>query len=184
MSTAVMIPPVEMEPVLPDLYEVVDGEIKEKLMSARSTDVASVITQVLGGEIRSRQLGKICVEMLYRIDVTSNLQRRPDVSFVSSAKWPWNRPAPEVAAWDMIPDLAIEVISPTNKMEEVMDKMDEYFRAGVSKVWIVLPVQQRIFIFESVTKVRVLTRADTFEDATLFPGLSLPLTSLFESDSP
>ena len=179
MSTAVMTVLPDVEPALPDLYEMVEGQIVEKTVSALSTEVIGAIDQLLGGFVRANRLGKVVPEMLFRISAVSDLQRRPDVAFVSTVKWAWNKPAPDSAAWDMVPDLAVEVTSPTNKMDAVMEKMDEYFDAGVGKIWLVLPVKRRIFIFESVTKVSVLTQSDILEDPMLFPGLSLPLASIF-----
>ena len=165
---------------LPDLYEVVNNQIEDKaLMSIRSEEIATDMSHFLGGFVRPNRLGKVICEGLFRIDQKKNLQRRPDVAFVSAAKWPPNQPTPDVAAWDMVPDLAVEVDSPTNRMRKIMAKVREYFDAGVQRVWVVLPQQQSILIFDSLSQVRILIRDDVVEDSALLPGFRLPLADLF-----
>ena len=180
MSTTLLSPSFQLAPVLPKRYEVVDGVVVEKApMSVRSSLVASKLVEIMAPFVTSRGLGTVVSEMLFRLETDPDLQRRPDVAFVSAAKWPPNREAPEAACWDMVPDVAIEVNSPTNQMDKVMDKLDEYLQAGVKKVWIVLPLKKRIFIFDSPTGVRALSRAETLEDPVLLPGFQLPLAQLF-----
>ncbi len=170
----------EIQVDLPDLYEIVDGEIVEKEpTSARASDLTSALDQLLGGFVRTHRLGRVVAEMLFRIDASTNLQRRPDLAFVSAKRWPPNRLAPATPAWDMVPDLAVEVLGPTNKAEAVDKKIDEYFKAGVEKVWVIMPMQKKIYI-HSPLKVELLTRAGTLEDSSLFPGFQLPLEQLFD----
>ena len=120
--------------------------------------------------------------MIFRIDVAKDLQRRPDVAFVSHSKWPANRRAPKVSVWDLVPDLAIEVVSPSNSAVDVQGKIHEYFDAGVSKVWVVYPEQKNIYIYASPTKIQVLQLGDELDGGDLLPGFKLPLSALFEDD--
>lgn len=180
MSSAALQLPPDAAQDLPDLYEVVNNQIEDKsLMSTRSEEIGSDLVQLLGGFVRPNRLGKVLCEALFRIDQKKNLQRRPDVAFVSAAKWPPNKPTPDASAWDMVPDLAVEVDSPTNRMRKMMAKVREYFDAGVQRVWIVLPQQQSILVFDSPSQVRIVTQGDMLEDAALFPGFRLPLVDLF-----
>ena len=108
MSVAIATVPDDM------LYEVVDGQIKEKIVGCQESEIATLLVEFLAPFVRMHQLGKIFGETIFLIDQAKDLQRRPDVAFVSHSKWPFNRRAPNVAVWDMVPDLAIEVVSPTN----------------------------------------------------------------------
>jgi len=58
-------------------------------------------------------------------------QRRPDVAYVSYDRWPRQRRVPRTQAWAVVPELVVEVISPSNTFEEVVNKVREYFRASV-----------------------------------------------------
>ena len=70
-------------------------------------------------------------------------------------------------AWDVVPDLAIEVVSPNDFAEELLEKIDEYFRAGVQLAWVVFPRQRLIYVYESLTQIRVLTAADVLDGGTV-----------------
>src|SRR3954447_15239862 len=92
------------------LYEVVDGQIVEKPMGAYEGQLASLLLEYLAPFVRAQQLGTVVVEVLFLINPAKDLQRRPDVAFVSDARWPRKRHAPSAAAWNVVPDLAIEVV--------------------------------------------------------------------------
>jgi Uma2 family endonuclease len=173
-------PPSEGE----SLYEVVNGRrVELPPMGAYPTRVASVLDQYLGPFARAEGLGRVDVEMLYRLDDVGDLERRPDVAFVSYRRWPRNRPVPEDAAWDVVPDLAVEVVSPTDRAEAGLDKIREYFEAGVRVVWAIFPRLRVVHVFDSFTQVRVLTRADDLDGGALLPGFRLPLATLFEDEA-
>ncbi|HEX8204273.1 MAG TPA: Uma2 family endonuclease, partial [Isosphaeraceae bacterium] len=114
-----------------------------------------------------------------------DLQRRPDVAFVSDERWPRRRAVPEEeAAWNVIPDLAVEVVSPTDRDEAGLAKVREYFQAGVRLVWKVYPRERVVHVYESFTTIRVRTRADDLDGGEVVPGFRLPLATLFEEEEP
>src|SRR5438128_2665384 len=77
------------------LYEVVNGQVVEKPpMASYPGEIASLLLWHLTTFVRENQLGKVVGEVLFRIDRATNLQRRPDLAFVSDARWPRNRRAP------------------------------------------------------------------------------------------
>jgi Uma2 family endonuclease len=128
-------------------------------------------------------LGKVVVEVLFLFDPQTGLQRRPDLAFISKARWPIRRPAPKSAAWDVLPDLAVEVVSPSDRAQEQMDKIHEFFQAGVQTVWVVYPCHRLVHIYESLSRIRVVTHADTLDGGALLPGFQLPLAKLFEDEA-
>ncbi len=177
-------PPTALAPTIPDdmLYEVVDGSVVEKKMSARETEIASILVGLLTFYLRTNRLGKVVGEMLFRINLENDLCRRPDVAFVSHARWPFNRRVPNVPVWDMVPDLAIEVISKSNSAYEVLEKIHEYFAAGVSRVWVVYPNQAEVYLYASPTQIQVLKIGQELDGGDLLPGFHLPVAALFEDD--
>jgi Uma2 family endonuclease len=164
------------------LYEVVDGQIKEKTVGVQEGEIATLLLGFLFAFLREHKLGRVLGETMFLIDAAKGLQRRPDVAFVSRSKWPFKRRAPAMAAWDVVPDLAIEVISPTNAAVDVQAKIHEYFEAGVSRVWVVYPQQKNIHIYASPTQIRGLQLGDELDGGELIPGFRLPLAALFEDD--
>src|SRR5262249_34609571 len=109
-------------------------------------------------------------------------QRRPDLAFASCQRWPPNKPVPQTNAWDVVPDLAVEVVSPTDQMIDVLVKVREYFQAGVQVVWLVFPTERMVYVYQSPTQIQVLTNADPLDGGGGVPGVQLPLATLFEGD--
>lgn len=101
------------------------------------------------------------------------------MAFVSYARWPQDKPVPDVDAWDVVPNLAVEVVSPSNRAPEIPDKVQEYFRVGVERVWVIYPSQRVLYAYTSPTEVRVLTEGSDLTDESLLPGFRLPLHLLF-----
>ena len=165
------------------LYEVVDGEINEKIVGIQEGVTASRVYGFLFMFLRQHRLGRAVIEILFLIDKSKDMQRRPDVAFVSAARWPLKQPAPDAAAWEVVPDLAIEVVSPTNTAVGVHAKIIEYFDAGVRRVWVIYPKQKSIQVYASRTDIRGLELGDDLDGGDVIPGFRLPLATLFEDDS-
>jgi Uma2 family endonuclease len=126
------------------LHEVVDGRrVEMPPMSAYATLIAARLAYRMGPLAESRRLGTVVPEMLFILDRARDIRRRPDVAFVSSSRWALDRIIPETGDWDVIPDLAVEVVSPNESFEELLGKVDEYFQSGVQRVWIVVPAQKK-----------------------------------------
>ncbi|WP_435009421.1 Uma2 family endonuclease [Tundrisphaera lichenicola] len=87
---------------------------------------------------------------------------------------------PSVNAWDVVPDLAVEVVSPTNHAEEIPTKVREYFEAGVRRVWVLHLHESLVYEYDSPRAIRVLDRQDTLEGGVVLPGFRLALADLFE----
>jgi Uma2 family endonuclease len=162
------------------LYEVVDGRIIEvPPMGAREADLAATLMRILSSFAWQAGLGRVQMEMLFLLDPAKNLKRRPDLSFVSFARWPRGRRVPQAEAWDVVPNLAVEVVSPSNTANEVRNKTKEYFGAGAERVWVIYPEFAEIHDFDSPTAVRILTRDQTLDGGSLLRGFQLSLVELF-----
>jgi Uma2 family endonuclease len=103
------------------LYEIVNGQrVDLPPMSAYATWLASCLHGQLWPYAREKGLGMSVAEMLFVLDAEHNLHRRPDVAFVSTARWPLDRALPETGDWDVVPDLAVEVISSNDVFKDVL----------------------------------------------------------------
>jgi Uma2 family endonuclease len=164
------------------LYEVVNGEMVALApMGAHEVWLASFLSIRLGGFVQLQNLGYVVVEMLFELG--KGLQRRPDVAYVSYQQWPRRRCIPRTNAWTVVPELAVEIVSLTNAFEEVVGKVSEYFTAGVQRVWIITPAEQRVYVYESPTQIKVVTVQEELRDEFLLPGFSLSLAELFDSQA-
>jgi Uma2 family endonuclease len=153
------------------LYEVVNGQrVMLPPMGAYPTEVASLLGQYLGPFVTQNQLGKVVVEMLFVIDARTGLERRPDVAFISFARWPmWHR-SPSSAAWDVVPNLMVEAVGFSDRAEDLLKKIYEYFQAGAQLVWAIYPEMDIVHVYESFTSIRVLTWGDELEGGVVVSG--------------
>ena len=177
-------PPSEFTGDEPDYpYEIVDGEYVEKPMSVLSTLVNRNLAFHLDTFVRTAKVGWVVEEMLFAMPNIGR-SRRPDTAFVSYSQWPRNRRIPHIAAWDLRPEIAIEVVSPSNQAYDVALKLDEYLHEGVKEVWIVYPVQRRLDVFTAPNECRVLRSGDTLTCERFLPGFAVPLAELFLDSEP
>jgi Uma2 family endonuclease len=160
------------------LYEVVNGQRVVKPMSTYENVLGGELHGFLRDYARANNLGRATVEVMFDLPNVDS-DRRPDVAFVSFSRWPQNRRPPSTHAWAVVPELAAEVVSPTDDMADVMEKVDEYFRVGVTLVWLILPQQERVYVYTSPIAVRVLSRTDELTGDPVLPGFRLPLAELF-----
>jgi len=173
-------PPSSTQVVDEPLYEVIDGQIVEKpAMGAPQVWIAS---QFVGWLFASGIAGRAVAEMLFVLDSARNLKRRPDVALVSYDRWPRRRPIPDGEAWNVVPDLAVEVISPSNSADEVVKKVGEYVRAGVRLVWVVYPLERLVYVYRSAVDVRVLQIGDELDGGDVLAGFRRPVRDLFEEE--
>lgn len=104
--------------------------------------------------------------------------RLPDVAFVSWDRLP-NRRIPDEPVPNVVPDLAVEVLSASNTLGEMARKRGEYFRAGVRLVWEIDPRVRTVRVYTFETAYADLAAADTLDGAPVLPGFALPLAQLF-----
>ncbi len=152
------------EPETDALYEIVNGERKEiPRMGALAATIASFLVTHLNNYGWSKQLGFAVAEAMLQL-APDRPQRRPDVAFIAYANWqPSSHEDPP--AWPVVPLLAAEVVSPTNTADDMEQKLQEYFAAGVRTVWVVYPVLRRVYVYESLTQVRIVTETDDLDGA-------------------
>lgn len=164
------------------LFEVIDGVRVEKLMSVENVFLANELSQAIGVFAKSKNLGRALVEILFELPLADRSRnRRPDVAFVSFARWPSTRPIPsEGNSWRVVPDLVVEFVSPTENADELMDKVRDFLDAGVQCVWLAYTRQRYVLEFESLSRVRGLTESEELDGKSFLPGFRILVSSLFQ----
>jgi len=164
-------------------YEVVDGRIVElPPMGVYERAIASILAFALHQTVMPHKLGRIVVETMFWLNRSGKLKRRPDLAFVSAKRWPLNRKLPRGEAWDVVPDLAVEVVSESNSANEIALKLVDYFRAGSEQVWVIYPAIRQVYLYANPTSVRILAGPGEIDGGELIPGFRLPLSELFEDE--
>jgi len=160
-------------------YELIDGQLVERnLRGAYSSAVAAQISFELNRFNRERPFGWVFdSDVSYRCFKSPDTLRRADVSVVLHLRLAGNR-IPESYA-SIAPDLAVEVISPTNKAGEVETKVLEYLEAGVKLVWVVFPQSRTIHVRRLEGTLRVVREHEQLEGESVIPGFSCRVRDLF-----
>lgn len=181
--------PAPVRPRLPDKYEVVFGRIVEaRPMSAYSGEVANRLNREVLLFLMANDIGQPGVERGYRIPLAEdeNRNRIPDWSFVSYGRWAKDRPFPFTGNFrDVVPDIAVEVVSPTDPADELLVKVREYLRGGVRLVWVVYPAAREVHAYRPDSPdVRVYLAAGDLDAGDILPGFRTPVGPLFPPTEP
>ncbi len=104
--------------------------------------------------------------------------RLPDVSFVSWNKLP-NRELPAEPIADLVPDLAVEVLSASNTRREMENKRREYFQGGSRLVWEIDPATRTARMYTSPDQFQEIDINGALDGGDVLPGFTLPLSQLF-----
>jgi Uma2 family endonuclease len=103
--------------------------------------------------------------------------RAVDIGFVAASRIPASgRP---VKYWEGCPDLAVEVISPNDKLEEVEEKVDDYLNAGTRLVWVLNPRRRTVTVYRSGRNPVVLRANDTLEGEDVLPNFQCVVAEIF-----
>lgn len=159
------------------LCELVDGVLVEKTIGAFESYLAVRLILLLGSYVEKGKLG-IILGADGTIRLAPGLVRIPDVAFFSWYRLP-ARKIPHEPIPDLVPDLAVEVLSKYNTKQEMDRKLEDYFAAGVRAVWYVDPDKRTVQVFSSPEQSTVLQEKDVLEGGQVLPGFSVPVAELF-----
>lgn len=158
------------------LFELVDGVLVEKAMGFEESRYAVLLAGYLLAFLKDFDLG-VVLEADGMMKLLPGIVRIPDVSFLSWARYPKGLRPGEIPS--LAPDLAVEILSPSNTRNEMARKLDEYLRAGVRLVWYVDPKAREVRVHESPEASAVLTAGDVLDGGAVLPGFRLPLSDFF-----
>ncbi len=109
-------------------------------------------------------------------ELSAGIVRAPDVAFI---------PRERISSLDpkhplkVVPTLVVEVLSPRNTAREMSRKIQQYRDAGVDLIWVVDPEKCEVDIYSSLP-LRTLRQGESLADDKLTPGLSIPVSTIFE----
>lgn len=159
------------------LYEMVEWTLVEKTVGIRESILAGYLIAVLQPFVQKHRLG-IVTSPDGMMRLFSGTVRAPDVAFISWSRLP-DRKVPSKPIPAVAPDLAVEVLSPSNRKKEMSRKRTEYFSAGTRLVWQVDPVKRTVQVFHQPEDPVTLRESDELTGNDVVPGFKLQLKDLF-----
>jgi Uma2 family endonuclease len=160
-------------------FELVNGQLVERDVSAISSIVAARLCQILLTFCDVHGLAWVVgSECGYKcFPKHPDRIRRPDVSFVDRDRLPVDRLAEGYVT--VAPDLAVEVISPNDRAYDVEEKVQEYLDAGVKLVWVVNPPTRTLLVYRGDGSITGLREADELSGESVLPGFRCRVGELF-----
>ena len=162
-------------------YELIEGEIIE--MSPPGGEhgaIAGEIFHIFRLFDPQRKLGVPTVDAGYHPPANRNILLSPDAAFTSIERAP--KPFPRT--WvPVMPDIAVEVLSPTNSMRQIRRKAAIYLQHGTQLVWIVIPKRKSVEVCQldadGEVQSEVIDQDGSLSGESVLPGFCLELSALF-----
>lgn len=180
--TATLAPPIDLFELLgdkADTFEMIRGVLREVgPMGGRHGAIGGDLHGDLANAVRRQGLGQVFTsDTHYEVIREPRTVLMPDISVVLRNRLPdddiW------VGVIPLAPDLAVEVVSPSNREPEILDKVALYLAGGTRLVWLIRPDQRTVTVFRPDQPERVLTLDDDLEGEDVLPGFRVSLTSIF-----
>jgi Uma2 family endonuclease len=167
-------------------FELIDGEIIAMTPTQRPhSDTAKRLYDRILLFLVEHDLGEIYMETTYALQDTSQWvtgARIPDLMFFERRRYDdyiAERPTDDNAPYLLIPDLVVEIISPTDKYSVVRQKISAYLGDGVRQIWIIDPQTRTIDIYTADAPPQTLTADDTLTGGTVLAGFEARVEVLF-----
>ncbi len=160
--------------------ELIEGEIIPMAPAgAEHGDIALEIAYRIKTYVMAGNLGKTYgAETGFIIARNPDTIRAPDAGFVRRDRIP---SGPTRGFFPGAPDLAVEVVSPSDRLTDISAKVEQWLAAGTSSVWVVDPPNETIDVFGAGGEVFRYRGADELRDERTLPGFVLKLDDLFKS---
>lgn len=138
---------------------------------------ASRIDHHLRRYVEEHGLGEVCgVETGFILSTDPPTVRAPDAAFVAAERIP---PGGVKGFFPGPPDLAVEIVSPSDTASDIQAKVFDYLDAGARLVWVVYPETRMVAVQRTRAEARFLTGADALDGGDLLPGFRLEVARLF-----
>jgi Uma2 family endonuclease len=159
-------------------FELVNGQLLEKEMSALACWVTSVVSARLTNFVLEHQLGMVfSSEAQYKCFPDDERRiRKPDISFIQT-----NRMSEEMLQGfvPIAPDLAVEVVSENDTYYEVETKAREFLAAGVRLIWVLNPATSSVVVHQPGKPALILEKSDMISGGAVLPAFLLPVADFF-----
>jgi len=141
-------------------------------------EIAMRVAFALMTHVKAKQLGTVlAAETGFYIARDPDTVRAPDAAFIARQRVPAaGLPAGFIP---FAPDIAVEVLSPSDSQLDVDEKIDQWLAAGTASVWVVNPRGKTVTVHRSGRDPRILREHDVLEGEEVCPGFAVNVAELF-----
>jgi Uma2 family endonuclease len=158
------------------LYELVDGRLTEKRISSVASETVGIVIGRLAGFLKGSHAGAIYLAQTFQCFADDEtLVRRPDVAFIATERLDGVADEGHVR---IAPDLAIEVVSPSDRVYYLDRKLADYRKAGVKLTWVVNPNSRIITVYRLDRTFAEFLENDAITGEAVIPGFSILVRDL------
>ena len=172
-----------------DLYALPDDEgkhelqagllVSEPLPGSEHGRVAAAVTDELRTHVRMHRFGVVFTcDTGFVLARSPDTVRGPDVSFVTRERF--EKVGTSATAFPEAPDLAVEVLSPSNTPASMHGKVADYLAAGTRRVWVIDSETRTVAVYATLLAPRILSTTDFLEGEDVVPGFRVRVSDLFE----
>ncbi|MBX3068940.1 MAG: Uma2 family endonuclease [Thermomicrobiales bacterium] len=160
-------------------HELIEGVLTEVSPSSiRPGVIAANLVIAIGSFVQSRELGRLSTaEGGFILSRNPDTVVAPDIGFFRTDRYLGE--LPERGFFPLPPDLAIEIISPTDEPADIRRKQAAYDNARVPQVWWVDPGARTVTICRPGREPEVLDESMTLEGGDELPEFSMPVARVF-----
>lgn len=160
-------------------YELVHGQfVSEPPPGGRHGRIAARLVQRIGAHVEAQRLGVVLTcDTGFILHRRPDTVRAPDVAFVRRERY--IAFDDEISALPGPPDIAIEVLSPSDSFTGVHAKVADYLAAGTPLVWIVDPDQRQVSSYRDLLEPQITTESGKMTAEDLLPGFCLSVADIF-----
>lgn len=160
-------------------YELVEGMLIEMSPTGwLHGEVAGEIFGLLREFVKKHKLGRVTAAET-GFTLAPNTVRAPDVGFIAAARVPEKLPVKFVP---FAPELAVEVVSPSDKAADIHDKVLDYLHAGTRLVWVLYPSSKSVAV-HTPNGSSLLDGNETLDGSDVLPGFSINVAQIFTTDA-
>ena len=155
--------------------ELINGEVVPKAMPGPKHSAAVVyLTTELSIYLRQHPVARVDTELRHRQRAEERVFL-PDICVTLRSRWPKNADGPI----EVMPDFAIEILSPDDRTSRVQERVDFYLRVGTSLLWVIDPEMETAAVYRPAMAQEFHQGSGTLSGEPVLPGFSLDLTEFF-----
>lgn len=174
-----------------DLWRIGTGDVRRELVNGQLIEMAPA------GAVHGRVTARISLKLVLHVDahgggeiVTGDVGfrlsvagdpervRAPDVAFVAGTRLPEGRlPQGFIQG---APDLAVEVLSPSDNSGEIQQKVRDYLEAGSRLVWVAAPHARSVTVYRPDGSTRLVREPECLDGEDVLPGLTISMAEIFQ----